>query len=470
MTTVLPRVLKLLPGVVREGLLPFVRGASGTDEYRDWFHIWGQSVESSILDASDPETLIENTFAGVPAEIVFEVTPKSLRLVVGPVAGELLERFVPGADADLVAAAARGSPDEVGTRMTLGLSDLADTARTLPAVASAIRDGQSLEELNDVEGGDRFVSAFEAYLTEFGHRTAGEFDPSRPRWRDDPAVPLGMVRTRLDEMQAGIQREQLRERSRQAQRAVDELLMQAGSGVVGPVRRSLTAHLIRTYRSHIHLRDEPKHGSAHLFAAWHEALQRVGSHLVAEGALTDAADVWFLRRDELDALVAGPDGPLPDVEARRRTHERNKRIDAPPLLTSEGEVPHGRGSESGPNTLVGTGISPGVVEGRARVVHELTGISLDPGDVLVCASSDPAWTPLFATAAGLVTEVGGRLTHGALVAREYGLPAVASVPAATTIIADGQRIRVDGYSGTVELLDEADARRTEKSETERERE
>jgi pyruvate,water dikinase len=108
----------------------------------------------------------------------------------------------------------------------------------------------------------------------------------------------------------------------------------------------------------------------------------------------------------------------------------------------------------GPNTLVGTGVSGGVVEGRARVVRELTGVSLDAGDVLVCASSDPAWTPLFATASALVTEVGGRLTHGALVAREYGLPAVASVPGATTKITDGQRIRVDGDTGTVELLTE----------------
>jgi pyruvate,water dikinase len=449
---VLPAVARTLPGMVREGVLPFLRGAVGTDEYRDWFHRWGRRVESSILDTHDPDTLVESVFSGLPPRAVFEVTPKAMRLIVAPVTERVLEWVVPSVDSELIAATTRGSANEVGTRMILGLSDLADRARAQPELAAAVRAGRSADTLRSVEGGEQFCSEFEAFLDEFGHRTAGEFDPSRPRWRDDPAIPLALVSSRLDGAESDAPREQLRTRRRAAQEAIDEILTRAGQGTLGAIRQPLVAHLLRTYRSHVQLRDEPKHGSAHLFAAWHEALQRVGESLVDEEALANANDVWYLRRDELDALVADPGHPVPDIDARRRRHEQNKRVDAPPLLTSEGEAPRLRVRDTGPNVLVGTGVSAGVVEGRARVVRELMGVSLEAGDVLVCASSDPAWTPLFATASALVTEVGGRLTHGALVAREYGLPAVASVPGATTRITDGQRVRVDGDTGTVELL------------------
>jgi pyruvate,water dikinase len=449
---VLPSVARTFPAAVREGVLPFLRGAQGTDEYRDWFHMWGRNVESSILSAEDPEMLVDNVFSGLPARTVFEVAPKAMRLIIAPVTERILRGVVPGVDAELITATTRGSEHEIGTRMILGLSDLADSARSQPELATAVRAGEPLNMLRRVDGGEQFCSEFEAFLDEFGHRTAGEFDPSRPRWRDDPSIPLALVRSRLDEIVTDGPREKLQARRRTAQQAIDEILARSGRGVLGAFRRPLVAHLLRTYRSHVQLRDEPKHGSAHLFAAWHEALQRVGDSLANEGTLANATDVWFLRRDELDALLADPGHPIPDIDARRQTHEQNKRVDAPPLLTSEGEAPRVRVPDVGPNTLVGTGVSAGVVEGRARVVRELTGVSLEAGDVLVCASSDPAWTPLFATASALVTEVGGRLTHGALVAREYGLPAVASVPGATTNITDGQRIRVDGDTGTVELL------------------
>ena len=449
----LPAAVRLLPEVVREGVLPFLRGDKGTEQYKRSFHMWGKSLEAQVLDAPDPEQLVENAFEGIPVESVFELTPKSLRILVGPATGGLLERIVPGADTELLAAVARGAEQEVGTRMTLALGDMADTARAEPGIAAAVRDGQSLDYLRNVEGSEPFLAEFEAFLDEFGHRAVGEFDPSRPRWRDDPSVPLGLVRARLDTEEPGAHRERLRDRQQQAREATETLLASAGRGLLGPVRRPLVARLVRTYRANVPLRDEPKHGSAHLFAAWHEAIQRTGRHLVAEEVLSDADDVWFLRRAELERLLDSPDSVLPDIESRKQAHERHARLDAPAVITSEGEVPLVRQGEESPTTLVGTGVSPGVIEGWVRIVHDPSGVSLDPGDILVCPSSDPAWTPLFSVASGLVTEVGGRLTHGSLVAREYGLPAVVSVPNATTRLHEGQRIRVDGTEGTIDILD-----------------
>lgn len=450
----LPAVARMTPGMVRETVLPFFRGGSDTEAFVEEFTTWAKTQETHILNAEGPEELAENVFAGFPTGFVFEILPKSARIGVGPSAGRVLERLVPGADAALVEAAARGAEEEVGTRMTLTLGDLADTARELPAVEAAIREGRPYEEIREIDGSEPFVAAFEAFLDEFGHRTAGEIDPSRPRWRDDTSGPLGIVRGNLIADENEAHRERLAERKREAQAAIDELRANARRGPLSPVRGPLVDHLIRTYRSHIHLRDEPKHAVSHLFAAWHEALQRSGEHLEREGVLDTADDVWFLRREELLALVDDTDSELPNIAARRQNHERHKRINPPPLITSEGEIPRAERDDLDEHTLAGTAVSGGIIEGTARIILDPTNTDLDAGNILVCPSSDPAWTPLFATAGGLVTEVGGRLTHGALVAREYGLPAVASVTSATEKITDGQHIRVNGDTGTVELLDD----------------
>ena len=456
-------VLPILTRLLWQGVAPFARGAAGIDEFVTELNEWAREQAADILAADEPAELVENVFEGFSTEFVSDVSPKSMRVVIGPLAGTVLERVVPDADAAIVEAAARGNEAEVGTRMTLALGDIADVARETPAVERAILDGRPYEAVCAVDGSEAFVQAFDAFIDEFGHRAVGEFDPSRPRWRDDPSAPLGIVRGNLAGEKPGAHRSRLRERKREAQAAIDELQASAQRGLLGPVRGPLVSHLLRTYRSHIHLRDEPKHAIAHLFAAWHEAIQRAGEHLVLEDALDDPDDVWFLRREELRSLMEDPDSEVPDIAARERDHERHGRIDVPPLITSEGEIPRVEHMDVDDHTLVGTGVSAGVVEGVARIVDDPATTTLRSGEILVCPSSDPAWTPLFATAGGLVTEVGGSLTHGALVAREYGLPAVVSVADATEMISDGQRIRVNGDTGTVELLDDQTNNTTETS-------
>jgi pyruvate,water dikinase len=447
--SVLPLVIRVLWG----GAAPFFRGTTAVHDLVDELDEYAREQEAEILDAEGPRELVENVFGGFPTEFAVEIAPKMAPALVGPFAGNVLEQLTPGADTTLVEAAARGNEEEVGTRMTLTLGDLADIARETPAVKQAILDGRSYAEIRAIDGSETFVGRFEAFLDEFGHRAAGEFDLSRSRWHDDPSGPLGIVRGNLVGEKPGAHRERLRERKREARAAIDDLQERARDGLLGPVRGPLVSRFLRTYRNYVHLRDEPKHAVAHLFAAWHEALQRTGEHLVHEGALDNADDVWYLHRGELLSLVDDSGSELPDIAARKQEYRRQERIEAPSIITSEGEIPPAEREDVGENSLVGTGISAGVVEGTARIVRDPANTTLRAGDILVCPSSDPAWTPLFATASGLITEVGGSLTHGALVAREYGLPAVASVTGATEKIIDGQRIRVDGDNGTVEFLD-----------------
>ncbi len=183
-----------------------------------------------------------------------------------------------------------------------------------------------------------------------------------------------------------------------------------------------------------------------------EAVLDSGKELVEASRIDAPEDLFFLRFSELSSDADWHD----TVRTRRRAYEHEQhRRQIPRVLTSEGEAFY----ESGPaasdedNVLLGAPVSPGVAEGRVHVVLRPEGATLEPGDILVCPGTDPAWTPLFLVAGALVTEVGGMMTHGSVVAREYGIPAVVGVHEATTRLVSGQRVRVDGTSGRVVLLD-----------------
>ncbi len=189
------------------------------------------------------------------------------------------------------------------------------------------------------------------------------------------------------------------------------------------------------------------------------ALLESGRELVEAGVLERADDLFFLQMKELNVLaMAAPGDWRRLVQVRRTTYQREKRRHPiPRLLLSDGTaVVAGQASSSGfkGGLLVGSGVSPGTVEGVARVVFDPANADLQPGEILVCLGTDPSWTPLFLAAGGLVMEVGGMMTHGSVVAREYGIPAVAGVAQATELLRTGQRLRVDGSSGRVALLDQ----------------
>ncbi len=179
-------------------------------------------------------------------------------------------------------------------------------------------------------------------------------------------------------------------------------------------------------------------------------LRGVGDELAATGRLESAQDIFFLRLDEARQALGGRD-VRNLVRERRRDYDRElRRRHVPRILLSDGTEPEAGTTPSG-DGLRGTPASAGVANGRARVVLDPVGAQLEPGQILVAPSTDPGWTPLFLTAGGLVMEMGGAMSHGAVVAREYGIPAVVGVTGATDRIADGQRVAVDGSAGIVEV-------------------
>jgi phosphohistidine swiveling domain-containing protein len=429
-----------------------LRGDPDPEEMEALWHLLTDSLLADLETAETPAERARAAFEMDLSRLIVEVYPRIAPLFLAFAIGGWLDRRFPDAPED-VNAVGRGFERDVVTRLNLTLGDLADVAREHPAVAEALRSGATLDAVADVEGGDAFVEAFEAFLDEFGHRATGEIDLSRPRWREDPTGLLAIVAANLANEDREDPHERVRRLEAEAEAATDHLVNLADEGAFGPARARLVRWLVDRYRATVYLREYPKHNAAHAFAVWRETFLDSGAALVDAGVLDAAEDVWFLRKAELLAALDGD--PLGvDVDARKREVGRNAVLDAPPVLTSEGETIRGAlDREDLPeNALVGTGVSAGVVEGPARVVFDPRTATVEPGEILVAPSSDPGWTPLFLNAAGMVVEVGGPVSHGALVAREYGLPAVVSVPGATDAIRTGQRIRIDGTRGVVELL------------------
>ncbi|MCX2929443.1 PEP-utilizing enzyme [Mycobacterium sp. CVI_P3] len=295
-----------------------------------------------------------------------------------------------------------------------------------------------------------------SFLKTYGHRAPDrEIDMGLARFADDPSFVLDLIRQY--QRAGGELTSRLETGAAQSARAADDLVAQ--------VRRRRGAWRARVLRSVLNrhrelggLRERPKFDMVRAVALGRGVLARVGATLVTQGSLTAADDVYFLTPAQLRAAVHGPPVDLRAVAALNRRDFRRelRRRAVPRILASDGEAVYGprlRPGSDSKRRLVGTAVAPGSYEGVVRVLDSPVGATLQPGEVLVAASTDPGWTPLFLVAGALVMEVGGTISHGAVVAREYGVPAVADVPGATDRLHTGQRVRVDGNDGSVTVLD-----------------
>ncbi len=297
------------------------------------------------------------------------------------------------------------------------------------------------------------------FLQKYGMRGVAEIDMGRTRWRENPTQVMQMVQSYLrinDPTQAPDA--VFRRGEASAAKVLDELVAAVSTQPGGAIRVKAVRWLAHRMRALAGLRESPKFTMIRLLGVVRAAFLRVGVDLAKQGMIERADDLFFLKLDELKGLAGGYAIDWKALIAERRVmHEREKlRRQIPRLLLGDGRAFYGGMRSSSPakdGVLIGTPVSPGVVEGIVHVVFDPHQSQLAPGEILVCPGTDPAWTPLFLAAGGLVMEVGGLMTHGSVVAREYGIPAVVGVDAATTRLKNGQKIRVDGTSGQVVVLD-----------------
>ncbi|WP_426225131.1 PEP/pyruvate-binding domain-containing protein [Pseudarthrobacter sp. DSP2-3-2b1] len=347
----------------------------------------------------------------------------------------------------------RGLPHNVTTIMDLELWHLAVFLGKDPAARRAFT------ELKPAELTDRYragtlpgtaQSGLQEFLAKYGHRAVAEIDLGMPRWSAEPDHILGMISNylRVEDPEQTPDR-QFATAAGHAEARISELVERAGTK--SRLRGRLVGLCLHRTRELAGLRELPKFCIVMVLAEMHRQLEEVGAELVRNGTLDAAGDVFFLDFDELRVGLRGAD--LKGIVSRRRrlydVELRRRRI--PRLLLSDGTDVEAAAAPppAAADSLTGTPASAGTATGKVRVIMDPVGAHLEPGEILVAPSTDPGWTPLFMTAGALVMEMGGVISHGAVVAREYGIPAVVGVADATTMLRDGQSITVDGAAGTV---------------------
>jgi pyruvate,water dikinase len=348
-------------------------------------------------------------------------------------------------------------PHNVTSEMGLALLDVADVIRPhreVVAFLERVEDDDFLDRLGGLEGGGEARDAIRTFLDTYGMRCVGEIDITRPRWSERPSTLVPVILGNIRNFEPGAGERRFERGRREARQKEQELLERLRALPDGERKAAETKRMIDRVRTFIGYREYPKYGMVSRYFVYKQALLDEAERLVRADVLREKEDIFFLTFQELHD-VARTHRVDDDLVGRRKAAFRSYHALTPPrVLTSDGEAVAGayRRDDVPAGALVGLAVSAGTVEGRARVVLDMAQADLDPGDILVTAHTDPSWSPLFVAIAGLVTEVGGLMTHGAVIAREYGLPTVVGVEHATRLIRDGQRIRVNGTDGYVEVL------------------
>jgi pyruvate,water dikinase len=282
-----------------------------------------------------------------------------------------------------------------------------------------------------------------------GHHAFGEMDIHNPRWSERPDAALELVRDYVANLDGADPRQHQRRLARQRELRASEFRRR----LTNPFVREYFEFLYRKAQIGITLRENARNECVRVLAAVRRTLLALGDRLVQRGKLSARDDIFFLELGELESVASGIE--LRDkIAARKADFEHNLTITPPPVVVGEldpGVAPVANGIAP-TKVLHGLAASAGVARGRARVIlHPKDGARIEPGEILVAPHTDPGWTPYFLSAAAIVMDVGGMLSHGTIVAREYGIPAVVNVGSATKVIQTGQVIQVDGDRGTVTI-------------------
>lgn len=360
--------------------------------------------------------------------------------------------------ADEVEALTLGIPGNVVNQMNLILSDLAELARNSPQLAEQFNhlgdDARAwLENIAQIEGSENFLEAWEDFLASYGARGPSEIDIIMKRWHEDPLPVLRVIAGNIEKNVSSRALFDAQASARQA--AFIKLLQAGGNRLLGKLRLRLFKRLYHVLIEAGGMREHHKLMMVRLLWVVKVIVKENAVELVANGKLAAPDDVWFLTWEELRRIWEDSETSWHEVVAQRRADlARYLKLMPPVVITSDGEAPVAqyRVADAPPGSLIGNPVSSGVVEGVVNVIHDPAAETLQPGEILVAPFTDPGWTPLFINAAGLVMDIGGALAHGSVVAREYGIPAVVGVREATTKLQTGQRVRVDGNRGIIEIL------------------
>lgn len=348
-------------------------------------------------------------------------------------------------------------PNNITSEMGLALLDVSDVIRPYPEVIAYLqhtKDDNFLEKLVQLEGGQKAKDAISSYLDKYGMRCVGEIDITKTRWSEKPATLIPLILSNIKTFEPKASKRKFEQGLQEALKKEKDILRRLKQLPDGEENAKETKRMIDIVRTFIGYREYPKYGMINRYFVYKKALLKEAEKLVLAGLLHEKVDIYYLTFEEFHEVVQTKELNYKVIDTRKEEYQHFEKLTPPRVMTSDGEIITGEYKrENVPvDAMIGLPVSAGIVEGRARVILKLEEAELVEGDILVTSFTDPSWTPLFVSIKGLVTEVGGLMTHGAVIAREYGLPAVVGVENATKRIKDGQRIRVNGTDGYIEIL------------------
>ncbi|WP_028776059.1 phosphoenolpyruvate synthase [Shimazuella kribbensis] len=348
-------------------------------------------------------------------------------------------------------------PNNITSEMGLALLDVADVIRPYPEVIDYlqhVKEDNFLDELVKFDGGQETQDAIHTYLNKYGMRCTGEIDITNTRWSERPTTLIPMILSNIKNFGPNASKRKFEQGQQEAMKKERELLDRLKQLPDGKRKAKKTKRMISLIRNFIGYREYPKYSMINRYFVYKQALLKEAEQLVDTKVIHEKEDIYYLTFEELREVVRTNKLDYQIIDKRKDEYKRYEKLTPPRVITSDGEIIVGEYKRENlpAEAIVGLPVSSGVIEGRARVILKMEDANLEEGDILVTTFTDPSWTPLFVSIKGLVTEVGGLMTHGAVIAREYGLPAVVGVENATTLIKDGQRIRVNGTNGYIEIL------------------
>ncbi len=403
-----------------------------------------------------------NLFRELYGAFIFAIPEIVSGILAGLLPVIILNRFakkMTGAN-DLALQITRGLPNNVTTAMDLALWEATQQIKNDQQATDYFKEHEAenlAERFLEDDLPESIGVVIARFLERFGMRGIGEIDLGRPRWRENPVhifqVMKSYMQIEVPEMAPDIV---FQAGQKQAEMALEKLIRLARDSSVGRLKSRIIRAAARRVRCLAGLRESPKFFIVQMMEIIRQELLVQGDYLVRDGVFEERDDLFFLYLGELEKYSSLEKSKFKFLVAERRmNHNREKlRNRIPRLLTSDGRAFY-EGIESGVEgvgELMGSPVSPGIVEGMVRVVVDPLKTAIEPGEILVCPATDPAWTPLFLAASGLVMEVGGMMTHGSVVAREYGIPAVVGVHQATISLQTGMHIRLDGTRGRITIL------------------
>ncbi|WAG52365.1 phosphoenolpyruvate synthase [Clostridium tagluense] len=352
---------------------------------------------------------------------------------------------------------AQSVSNNVTSEMGLELLDVSDVIRKYPEVIKYLehpKDETFFEDLVKLPGGIEARDAIREFLKKYGMRCSAEIDISRTRWNERPTILVPLILGNIKVYPTNAHETKFEQGLREAKEKEQDILSRLQKLSGGRAKAKKAKRAISVLRNYAGYREFNKY--ALIWYEWviKQVIMKEAERLVLQGLIKEPGDIFYLEYEELREVIKANKLDYSIIQKRKEDYEIYEKLTPPRVITSDGEIISSQYdiSKIPEGSLAGVPVSAGIIEGRARIILRIEDANIEKGDILVTTFTDPSWTPVFVSIKGLVTEVGGMMTHGAVVAREYGLPALVSVENATKLIKDGQRIRVNGTEGYVEIL------------------